>query len=179
MDSQFDRERGVTPARAHAELPLPATPLPRPNTNPRPFDIDVEVRQFVKTSTPARRLVLTNGTEDNKIQVTVGEVNGITPTMGGVALDNDPVPELVIGGDRWVYIKDVCVFGGTDSHTFTIETESSSTPPTPSLGPTGFTSYFLIGAVELISGVATIVQNREGGDLQVDSFGSVNLWWQV
>lgn len=179
MDSQFDRERGVTPARSHAELPLPAVPLPRPNTNPRPWDVEVEVRQFYKTTDAPGRLTLIPGTAADKIQVTYGLVNVTEPTLSGTALSNDPPPELTISADTWVYIKDVCVFGSPDTHTLTIHTEASATPPTPALSATGFTSYLLIGSVEFDSGAATIASNRTGGDLGVDSFGSINLWWAV
>lgn len=181
MDSQFDRERGVTPARAHAELPLPATPLPRPNTSPRPFDIDVEVRQFVQSSAPVKRLVLTNGTEPDKIQVTVGEVNYIVPTMGGVPLDIDPAPELTITAETYIWIKCVGTFGSPDSYVVTIETSSTSSPPTsPEITPTTFTSYHRIGSVILNDDSAVVIMsNRGGGDLNVESFGNANIWWTI
>lgn len=142
-------------------------------------------RVFVVHSQPSKtteikRLVLKKGTAANKIQVTDGLVNTQTPTLGGTAINTDPAPEFTVSASStWFYIKVVGTFGAPDAYVITIHTETSATAPVPDISGTGFTSYELIGRVDLSGGVATIVSNREGGDLRVDSFGSANFWWKV
>ena len=77
MDSEFDRERGITPVRAHAELPLPATPLPRPNTNPRPFEIDAQPREFPRdsNSTHPFQIVVSQESSETRMRVRVGRAH--------------------------------------------------------------------------------------------------------
>lgn len=139
-------------------------------------------RVFVVHSQPSKtteikRLVLKKGTAANKIQVTDGLVNDQTPTLGGTALNVDPAPEITISANTWVWIKVVGVFSGP-TYTITIETSTTSSPPSgTAISTTGFTSYRLIGSVEYASGAASILTNRGGGDLSVDSFGSANFWW--
>ena len=130
-----------------------------------------------RQSTPPGRLVLIKGTAANKLKVTVGTINTQTPTLGGTALSADPAPEITVSADIWVWAKVVGVFSGP-SYTITIETSATSSPPSgTAISTTGFTSYRLIGSATFADSAATIVDNRQGGDLFVDSFGSANFWW--
>jgi len=181
MDSQFDRERGATPARSHAELPLPVVPLPRPNTNPRPWDVEVEVRQFYKTTDPVGNLVLALGSEADKIRVTVGTVNDVIPTLSTVALDDDPYPEVTITTQTWFWLRCETTYGATDTHDVTVETNTAG-PAKPSgtdITAGGFVDYHYIGSADVDAGVASILENRSPGDLKVDAFGSLIAWWLV
>jgi len=161
------------------ETGIPDPTLPRyPTINPRPFDIVIEPREIAPES-PLGRLVLKAGTAADKIQVTVGDVNSITPTLGATLLDNDPPPEITVSDNVWVYVKCVGAFGSPDTYTITIHEEASSTLPTEVITPSGFTSYRIIGAVEFVDGAAIIVSNRTPGDLGVESFGNTNIWWTI
>lgn len=158
---------------------IPDPTLPRyPTINPRPFDIVIEPREFVPIAETGR-LILAPGSAADTVKVTVGDVNSIIPTLDGLTLDSDPAPEISIPAPRWIYVKCVGVFGSPDTYTITIHTESASTPPTEVISPTGFTSYRIIGYVELVSGAAVIITNRTPGDLGVESFGSTNIWWTI
>lgn len=92
MDSEFDRERGITPVRAHAELPLPVTPLPRPNTNPRPFDIDAQPREFPKSGSGTASgafytlITIEEGPNAGDIHLQGGAVNGEDVTTTSLKL---------------------------------------------------------------------------------------------
>lgn len=123
------------------------------------------------------RLVLAGGSAANKLRVTSGTVNAEIPTLGGTALNASTPPEITVAGDVWVWLKVVGVFSGP-TYTVTVETSgSSSTPSGTAISATGFTSYRLIGSATLTDGAAVILDNRNGGDLSVDSFGSANFWW--
>jgi hypothetical protein len=180
MDDNYARERGLTPNRAHAELPLPEARRPGRIT-PAPFEVDVQVREFPGDASPVAHLVLTSGTAANKIQVTTGGVNSLTPTLGGTSLSATTPPEITVpSGGIWVWLKVIGVFGSTDSYTVTVETATTSTRPTGTeILATGFTTFHFVGSATLTSGVASIAENRSGGDLAVDSFGSQTLWWVV
>jgi hypothetical protein len=130
------------------------------------------------TAADLRHLVLKQGSEPLKFQVTPGTVNDEMPTMDTVALDAEDTPETEIAVTTAFWIKVVGVFS-TGAHTVTIETSTGAIPSGTEITATGFTSFRKIGLVTVAAGVGTITQNRSGGDLEVASFGNVNLWWLV
>ena len=128
------------------------------------------------------KLLIANGSETGKYKITDGKVNFVTPTLGGTLIDNDPPPEITVTADTWVYIKVVGTFADPDTYVVTIETEAAATPPTGTdITASGFTSFFYIGRVDFTSGTPdtfTIINSHSGGNLGVESFGNVNLWWK-
>lgn len=133
-------------------------------------------------------LTLKNGTAENKFQVIPGYVNTQMPTLSATALDASTPPEITVTADVWVWIKCVGTFGtgtsGEDEYTITIETSASSVVPSgTAITSTGFTSYRAIGKVDYTAASGSdpatyvITNFHNGGNLGVDSFGNVNLWW--
>jgi hypothetical protein len=126
-------------------------------------------------------LTIVQGTEADKFQIVSGFVNTQIPTLSAVALDNDPPPEITVSADVWVYAKVVGTFGSPDTYVVTIHTASTSTPPAEAVSATAFTSYYPIGYVDFTSGSPAtyeISNYHTGGNLGVESFGAVNLWWK-
>lgn len=136
---------------------------------------------FIPAATATKPpLILIAGSDNTKVQVTPGVVNFVSPTISGTALNNDPAPEITVTeSTTYFWIKCVGVFGAPDTYTITIETTTTTSPPaSAAVSSTGFTSCFYIGYVTFASGAITgIFNNYEGGNLGVESFGSVNLWW--
>lgn len=134
-------------------------------------------------------LTIKQGTTGTKFQIIPGYVNMEMPTLATVALDNDPPPEITAGtADKYVWIKVVGSFGtgtgGADEYTVTIETTTTSSPPSgTAISSTGFTSFRSIGVVYYTAASGgdpeswDIVNFHNGGNLAVESFGNVNLWW--
>jgi len=132
-------------------------------------------------------LQITDGTEVGKYQITDGTVNTQTPTLGGVEISGDPdadpvvlPPEFTVTATTYVWIKVVGVFASPDTYTITIETPTTSAPPTEAVSASGFTSYHLVGYVTFTSGspdTYSITNDHSGGNLGIESFGGVNLWW--
>lgn len=122
-------------------------------------------------------LTLVGGSASDKVRVVTGYVNGSMPTLGAVALDADPAPEITLAvAETHVWIKCVAVYAS--GFTFTIETSTSSTPPAgATISGTGFTSFHWIGRCDVAGSVVTI-SNSQGGNLGVNSFGNINLWWR-
>tara|TARA_R110000751_G_scaffold1057_3_gene4244 strand:- start:142 stop:747 length:606 start_codon:yes stop_codon:yes gene_type:complete len=134
-------------------------------------------------------LLIIQGTDTGKYQITTGTVNSEDPTLGGVAIGGDPdaepvvaIPELTVTADTYVWIKCVGVFADPDTYTITIETESTTSPPSgTTITATGFTSFFKIGKIDYTAGTPAtydITNNHSGGNLNVESFGNVNLWFK-
>lgn len=173
----------IVQIRRHSET-VPDPTLPRfQHIEPRGFGLDSEARQFGGSGVAAADLPLTlvRGTEGNKIRVVDGTVNGQHPTLGGTSLDNDPAPEITVSADVRVWIKVVCTYGSPDTYAITIETTTDTDPPAEAeITGTGFTSCFYIGYAEFTGGgITAIVNNYGGGNLGVESFGNVNLWWSL
>jgi hypothetical protein len=127
----------------------------------------------------AIKLQIIKASED-EIYITPGYVNSTYyPTISGTSINNDPPPPLAISADSWIWIKCVGTFGTPDTYVVTIEKTTSSTPPAASaIIATGFTSCFLLGTVDYASGSIVGIENIfSGGNLGVESFGSVNMWW--
>ena len=135
------------------------------------------------------KLQIVDGTEAGKYQVTAGTVNSEDPTLGGVAIGGDPdaepvvaIPELTVTADTYVWIKCVGVFADPDTYTITIETESTTSPPSgTTITATGFTSFFKIGKIDYTAGTPAtydITNSHSGGNVNVESFGNVNLWFK-
>lgn len=162
-------------------LPLPEMSMPAfQSINPRPFSVDAHPRELTPASVERPPLYLVAGSASDTVQVTPGYVNLEMPTLGGDPLDDDPIPELTITADTWVWLKTVATYGTPDTYVVTVETSASSTPPgSPVISEAGFTSYKLVGKVEWSSPNAEIAQNRDGSDLSVDSYGNTNYWWRV
>jgi hypothetical protein len=132
-------------------------------------------------TTALAKLILVYGSAADKAIVTAGTVNLQTPTLGGAPISDSPPPEITVTEDIWVYVKVVGTFGAPDTYVITIHTENTDTPPTEDISATEFTSYFFIGSIDYTAGSpATIViaNDHTGGNLGVESFGSINLWWK-
>lgn len=126
-------------------------------------------------------LTISQGTAENKFQVVPGYVNSLMPTLSSTALDAATPPEITVTADVWVWIKVVGTFGTPDSYVATIETSATSaTPSGTDITATGFTSFRSIGKVDYTAGspaTYVITNYHNGGNLGVDSFGNINLWW--
>jgi hypothetical protein len=126
-------------------------------------------------------LTIKQGTAADKFQIVPGYVNSLIPTLSGTALNNATPPEITVTADVWIYAKVVGTFGSPDTYVMTIHTESTATPPTEAVSATAFTSYFPIGMVDFTSGSPStyvIANYHSGGNLGVESFGAINLWWK-
>ena len=141
-----------------------------------------------KTTAGTAQLPLTviQGSEPDKIQVTPGYANTAMPTISTVALDAATPPEITItAASTHVWLKYVGSFdvnGVQTSGTATIETNTSITPPAgTTITPTSFTTYRRLAWIEKTGSgadtVLTITQIHGGGNLGVESYGNVNLWW--
>ena len=123
------------------------------------------------------KLVLIPGSEPDKFGVSPGLVNSIMPTLGGIPLDDDETtPEEEVSAATWFWIKAEGVFSTGDTTVTIVTSSSESAPSGTEITATGFTSYRLIGSVESVEGEWQITLNRSGGDLEVTSFGNLNLW---
>lgn len=145
-------------------------------------------RQHGGVAGELRPLTLKNGSDVGKFQVIPGYVNSIMPTLSATALDAGTPPEITVTADVWVWIKTVGTFGtgsgGEDEYTVTIETSASNVVPSgTAISDTGFTSFRAIGKVDFTAASGSdpatyvITNFHNGGNLSVDSFGNVNLWW--
>jgi len=121
-----------------------------------------------------RPLTVIIGSAANKVQVVPGYVNGTMVTLGGIALDNSTPPELTISGATTIYLKVVTTYS-TNTHVATVETNDTG----PIISPTGFTSFRRIAEIAFSGGVATVTNITDGGNYDVASFGSVNIWWRA
>lgn len=135
-----------------------------------------------RKGTQPPNLTLIYGSEATKFQVTPGYVNGLMPTLGGVALDL--LPEITVTADTWAWIKVVGTFGSPDTYVVTIVTESTDAIPTGTdISATGFVSFYYIGNIILDTApdpdTYTITNQHGGGNLGVDSWGLYNLWWSA
>jgi hypothetical protein len=126
-------------------------------------------------SIPPRPLTVTRGSAQNKIRVVPGLINGTMVTLGGNALDDDPPPELTITQAETIYLKIATTYGSPDTHLATVEIADAG----PTITPTGFTSYRRIAEIAFADSIATITNVTDGGNYDVASFGSVNIWWRV
>lgn len=125
-----------------------------------------------------KKLQITKSSND-EIFITPGYVNQIYPTIAGTSIYTDPPPVIVITAQSWIWIKCVGTFATPDTYVVTIEKTTSSTAPAAStIIASGFTTCFLLGIVDFASGdITTITNVFSGGDMGVESFGSVNMWW--
>lgn len=123
-------------------------------------------------------LVLAPGTAANKIRVIPGLVNSVMPTLSATALNHDPFPEVTITTQTWFWVRCETTYGATDTHDVIIETSTAgpSKPAGTDITAGGFVDYHYIGSADVDAGVASILENRSGGDLKVDAFGSLISW---
>ena len=126
-------------------------------------------------SIPPRPLTVILGSDPDTIRVVPGLINGTMVTLGGDALDDDPPPQLTITTATTIYLKIATTYGSPDTHVATIETTDGG----PTIAPTGFTSYRRIAEIAFSGGIATITNVTDGGNYDVASFGSVNIWWRA
>ena len=141
--------------------------------------IDVKGRPSVSPN--ALPLTITNGSAVDKFRIYPGYVNAQMPTLAGTALNNATPPEITVSSDVWVYVKCVGTFGSPDTYVITIHTEASATLPTEAISATAFTSYFYIGWIDFTAGSPAtydFTNDHSGGNLGIESFGSINLWWK-
>ena len=135
------------------------------------------------------RLVVIAGATEKRVSVTEGLVNDVTPTLGGDELTDNPtspatVPEtgdLTVGAN-YIWAKTVGTFADPDTYVVTIEKTTTTTPPTPpAVTASGFTSCRILARVDMaaVTFARTITLHHAGGDLFVESFGSINYWWKV
>ena len=140
-------------------------------------------------SPPPLRLVVIAGATEKRVSVTEGLVNDVTPTLGGDELTDNPtspatVPEtgdLTVGAN-YIWVKTVGTFADPDTYVVTIEKTTTTTPPTPpAITASGFTSCRILARVDMaaVTFARTITLHHAGGDLFVESFGSINYWWKV
>lgn len=132
-----------------------------------------------------RNLIIVQGTAANKFQISPGYVNFEMPTLGAVALNNTTPPEVTVSADTWFWVKVVGSFGvgGEDTYVVTIETSSTNaTPAGTEITEAGFTAFRSIGHVDFTAGSPNdtfeIYNVYEGGNMGVDSYGNVNLFWR-
>jgi hypothetical protein len=132
---------------------------------------------------PPLKLTIKQGTAADKFQIIPGYVNFEMPTLATVALDDATPPEITVTADTWVWVKCVGTFdsGGNDTYVVTIETSSTDAIPAGTeITATGFTSFRPIGSIDFTAGTPDtfeIVNVHGGGNMGVDSYGNVNLWW--
>lgn len=127
------------------------------------------------------KLTIKQGTAADKFQIIPGYVNSEMPTLSATPLDDATPPEITVTADVWVYAKVVGTFGAPDTYVMTIHTEASDTPPAEAVSATAFTSYNILGMVDFTAGspnTFVIYNFHSGGNLGVESFGAVNLWWK-
>ena len=143
----------------------------------------------LSTPTPIGKLLITGGSEAGKYRITDGVVNSETPTLAGVDIGGDPdatpvvaPPEFTVTDTTYAWIKCVGVFDVPDTYTVTIHTQTAAGTPTGTeISTTGFTSFFYIGRVTFTAGspaTYAITNEHTGGNLGVESFGNINLWWK-
>lgn len=119
-----------------------------------------------------------------KVGIAPGLVNLISPTFTGASpsgtLADSPPPLLTITATTYFWLKCVGTFGSPDTYAVTVEASSTSAVPSgTTITGTGFTSYWSIGSVTVSGGVITAVNPlHTGTDWQVESYGSVNEWFQ-
>lgn len=165
------------------EMPVPFKPqVPEHGGNEhesRPSATFVErPRRLAISENP--NLIIIQGTAANKFKITPGTVNSEMPTLATVALDNATAPEATIAVTTYFWLKCVGTFGSPDTYVVTVETETvAATPPAAdAISGTGFTSCFYIGGVVWAAGAGAITNDHGGGNLGVESFGAINLWWK-
>jgi len=128
-------------------------------------------------------LTIKQGTAADKFQVIPGYVNSEMPTLSAIALNATTPPEITVTADVWVWLKCVGTFGAPDTYVVTVETSSTDAVPAGTdITSSGFTSFFPIGSVDFESGTPdtfTITNVHSGGNLGVDSWGLINLWWRA
>jgi len=128
------------------------------------------------------KLTIKQGTAENKFQIIPGTVNSEMPTLNTILLDAETKPEITVTADTWVWVKCVGTFGSPDSYVVTIETSATEDVPSGTdITSTGFTSFRGLGKVDFTAGspnTFAIINVYSGGDLGVDSYGSVNHWWK-
>ena len=129
------------------------------------------------------KLVIVQGTAANKFQISPGVVNGVTPTLGGTAIDAATPPESTITETTYYWLKCVGTFGSPDSYVVTVQAETTAGVPTGTdISATGFVSFYYIGEVTVDTApdpdTYTITNQHGGGNLGVDSWGLYNLWWR-
>lgn len=136
-------------------------------------------------ATPPAPLTLLSGSAPGFYRIAPGYVNFEMPTLGGTALDDADPPEIEVTADVWVWVKCVGTFGvgGDDTYVVTIVTSATEDMPAGAgISATGFTSYRPIGSVDFTAGTPAtyaVTNTHAGGNLGVNSFGNVNLWWRA
>jgi hypothetical protein len=134
------------------------------------------------TGAGIKKLTIKQGTAANKFQIVPGTVNGQMPTLSGVALNNATPPEITVTADTWVWIKCVGTFGTPDTYVVTIETSATDAVPAGTeITATGFTAYRGLARVDFTAGSPAayeIVPSYSGGDMGVDSYGTVIHFWK-
>jgi|SRR5690606_10183921 len=113
-----------------------------------------------------------------KIRVYHGYVNGEMPTMGGTSLNHSTPPTDTITATTYYWLKADAEFSDPSSGTYTVETTTTSTPPSgTTITGTGFVSYNLIGLASVYMGDITDIAQYVKENQHVDSYGAVNIWW--
>jgi len=125
-------------------------------------------------------LIIVGGSDVGLYKITPGYVNQEMPTLATVALDAEIAPEYEVTADTWFWIKVVATYATPDTYSVTIQTTTTSDPPTGAeITGTGFTSYRLIGMVDYTPSPEgwAIKNHTNGGNVGVEGFGSVIFWW--
>lgn len=184
LQGPISRDEPSTPVGV-SRSPLPSIGFPVDRAKNTPWEFEFSSNRPL-SPVELKPLTIKQGTAENKFQVIPGYVNMEMPTLATVALDNDPPPEITASTtDTYVWIKVVGTFGvSSDTYVVTIETTTTSSPPSgTAISSTGFTSFRSIGVVYYTAASGgdpeswDIVNFHNGGNLAVESFGNVNLWW--
>ena len=147
-----------------------------------PAGMVVSAKKTRGRTVAVEKLIIVNSSEAGKYKITDGTVNSETPTLSGAAINATTPPEITVTADTYVWLKIVGTFGSPDTYVVTVETSSTSTTPAgTAISATAFTSFFYIGWVNFTAGspdTFAITNAYGGGNLGVESFGNVNLWWK-
>lgn len=114
-----------------------------------------------------------------KVGFVVGRVNNVVPTLGGVALDDDTPPAQTITETTYFYLKCTGTFGTTDTYEVIIDSNTTGDTPVSSITGTGFISYLPLALASVDSGDIEFLSAYVDSNMGVESYGSINLWWEL
>ena len=139
--------------------------------------------RFMPNGTPPLPFTLFHGSDNAKWTVISGTVNGVIPTLDSVALDNAEPPEITVSATTYVWLKVEADFlDAPEDWLYTVVyTTTAGTPAGTTITATNFISYLYLGSIVLDNATESFdsSQSYSGGNLRVDSFGSVNFWWKA
>jgi hypothetical protein len=133
-----------------------------------PMDVPGDIPEPLGGEAPPAPLTLKGGTAVNKVALVPGFINGVELAPA----------EHTATATHYYWLKIVATYGTPDSYVVTREITTTIDPPSgATITGSGFTSYRLIGRAVVTGGAAAITNYSNGGNLGVDSFGSIVFWW--